>query len=131
MLTTSGLSKLLGTHKPASMRTAPDDAAYVIAYPSLNLDEMSEVAALHREAAEPRGVPIVTVNAELERIRSGCAAPAAGADLGGPPRGCASRANGPPQRLPGRGWCRALMRAGALTRAPALLQLLPGVLGAR
>ena len=75
VLTTSGLSKLLGTHKPASTRTAPDDAAYVIAYPSLNLDEMSEVAALHREAAEPRGVPIVTVNAELERIRSGCAPP--------------------------------------------------------
>jgi hypothetical protein len=70
-LTVSGLSKVLGVHPAASARTAPDDAAFVIAYPSLNLDEMSEVAALHAEVAEPRKVPIVTVNAELERIRSG------------------------------------------------------------
>jgi hypothetical protein len=75
MLTVSGLSKLLGRHPSASGRTAADDAAYVIAYPSLNLDEMTEVAALYDEAAAARGVPIITVNAELERIRSGCERP--------------------------------------------------------
>ena len=71
VLTTSGLGRLLGMLQPAATRTAEDDAAFVIAYPSLNIDEMSEVAALH--AARP-DVPIVTVNAELERIRSGCVA---------------------------------------------------------
>jgi hypothetical protein len=71
-LTVSGLSKLLGRHPAAAGRTAEDNAAFVIAYPSLNLDEMTEVASLYDDVAKPRGVPIVTVNAELERIRSGC-----------------------------------------------------------
>ena len=70
LLTTSGLGRLLGVVQPAAARTQEDDAAFVVAYPSLNIDEMSEVAALH--AARP-DVPILTVNAELERIRSGCA----------------------------------------------------------
>ena len=74
VLTTSGLGRALGLLQPAAERTEPDDVAFCIAYPSLNLDEMSEVAALH--AARPN-VPIVTVNAELERIRSGCVPTAA------------------------------------------------------
>lgn len=68
LLTTSGLGRLLKMLQPAAERTAPDDVAIVVAYPSLNIDEMTEVAALH--AARP-DVPIITVNAELERIRSG------------------------------------------------------------
>jgi len=70
LLTTSGLSKLLGWHVPASARTAPDDVAYLVSQPSLNIDEMVQVAELERNAGRPRRTPIITVNAELERIRT-------------------------------------------------------------
>lgn len=41
-----------------------------IAYPGLNLNELIEIEELHRSFPEK---PIMVVNGELERIRSGCA----------------------------------------------------------
>jgi|APGre2960657444_1045066.scaffolds.fasta_scaffold01950_3 hypothetical protein len=71
LFTVSGLSRLLNKHPRVSQRTSPDDALFVVAFPSLNIDEMVEVADLYEDTARDTGRPIVVVNGELERIRSG------------------------------------------------------------
>jgi hypothetical protein len=67
----SGLSRMLNQHPRVEGRTSPTDARFVVAYPTMNIDEMVETADLYDAAAAPTGRPIVIVNGELERIRSG------------------------------------------------------------
>lgn len=52
----------------ASRITPEEDSLYVIAYPSYNVNEMLAVEELHQEGVE---APIVVINGELDRFRSG------------------------------------------------------------
>jgi hypothetical protein len=68
VLAISGLSRLFGIHEGASSRAAADDSLHLAAYPSGNIDELLECCELH--ASSP-ATPLVVLNGELERIRSG------------------------------------------------------------
>ena len=71
VFTLSGLSRLMNQHPLIEKRTAVSDVRFVVAYPSHNIDEMCEVAELHERVAQPTNRPIIVVNGELERVRSG------------------------------------------------------------
>ena len=70
-LEASGLGRRFGLLKSAAERVADaDDGAFVVAYPSANLDEMLQVKEIYEDVARPRGAPLLVVNGELDRIRS-------------------------------------------------------------
>lgn len=68
IFTVSGLSRMLGRHPRASQRSADDDSVHVVSYPSGNIDEMLETCELHEDRPS---TPLIVVNGELERVRSG------------------------------------------------------------
>ena len=68
LFTVSGLSRLLGRHPRASQRSEADDSLHMLAYPSGNVDEMLEACELHEDRPD---TPLIVVNGELERVRSG------------------------------------------------------------
>lgn len=65
------LEVFINTDEPPSKRVAEDDALYLAAYPSFNVNEMLAVRELYESAARDRGQPIVVFNGELDRIRTG------------------------------------------------------------
>lgn len=73
LATTTGFSRLglFGVQHPsASLRGRANDTASVVLYPSHNLDELVAVSELHDDTAAA-GRPVVVVNGEMDRIRSG------------------------------------------------------------
>lgn len=62
---------MMNQHPLIERRTAASDVRFVVAYPSHNIDEMVEVSELHQRVALPSKRPIIVVNGEMERIRSG------------------------------------------------------------
>eukprot|EP00747_Dinoflagellata_sp_TGD_P169747 gnl/TRDRNA2_/TRDRNA2_199557_c0_seq1.p1 gnl/TRDRNA2_/TRDRNA2_199557_c0~~gnl/TRDRNA2_/TRDRNA2_199557_c0_seq1.p1 ORF type:complete len:430 (+),score=55.87 gnl/TRDRNA2_/TRDRNA2_199557_c0_seq1:100-1389(+) len=72
-LTTPGALMDFGINmdKKVAGRCKDDDAMYVVAYPHFNPAEMVAVGELYEDLTKANGVPIVTVNGEIDRIRTG------------------------------------------------------------
>eukprot|EP00747_Dinoflagellata_sp_TGD_P017402 gnl/TRDRNA2_/TRDRNA2_125805_c0_seq1.p1 gnl/TRDRNA2_/TRDRNA2_125805_c0~~gnl/TRDRNA2_/TRDRNA2_125805_c0_seq1.p1 ORF type:complete len:482 (-),score=50.81 gnl/TRDRNA2_/TRDRNA2_125805_c0_seq1:457-1740(-) len=66
----------LQVEKSIGARCEPDDSLYAVAYPSTSVDEMLAVKELYDDLTKSSGVPIITFNGEIDRIRSGYYGPA-------------------------------------------------------
>jgi len=65
----------IGVDQKVSVRY-PDDSLYVVAYPSVNVNELLAVQELYDELSMATSTPIITFNGEIDRIRSGYYGPA-------------------------------------------------------
>jgi len=74
-MTESGLGRFFGAKKLSGQRVAdrvPDsDERFICAYPGASLNEMVSVGELYEDTCIVTGRPVVVVNGELDRIRSG------------------------------------------------------------
>lgn len=74
-VTESGLGRFFGDKKLSGRkladRTAQSDSCFVCAYPGASLNEMVTVGELYEDTGLETGRPIVVVNGELDRIRTG------------------------------------------------------------